>query len=355
VLNAVHIWRWNRLASSILARVQALQARGPASLAEQVLSLRWQARSGRPLRSLVTETFALGIEASRRILGKTHYPVQIMGGLALIEGRIVQMQTGEGKTLTAVLPALLRALSGKGCHVLTANEYLAKRDAEEMGRVFRELGLTTGCVEDDMDDDARRPAYACDITYGTASQIGFDFLRDRLKRGADPDGHIPRVRPTLSTAEGPVQRGLHFALIDEVDSILIDEAKTPLIIGIEDKDRPAIESLYRWADHCARRFLLNEDFSIDPRTRQIDLTEAGGRKVTLLPKPLVLDQLDSETILQHVEKALTAHWMFYRDRDYVIDDEEIAIVDEGTGRIMEGRKWQAGLHQAIEIKEGLPI
>jgi len=356
VFGSYQIWKWRRLANRILARAKTLAlGTGGASLADQILKLRWQARSGHSLKSLLPETFALGIEASRRILGKTHYPVQIMGGLAIIEGCVAEMQTGEGKTLTAVLPALLRALPGRGCHVLTANEYLASRDAEEMGRVYRELGLTAGCVEDDMDDEARRPAYACDITYGTASQVGFDFLRDRLKRGADPDGHLPRTRMMGPAGEAPVQRGLHFALVDEIDSILIDEAKTPLIIGIEDKDRPAIESLYRWADHCARGFLINEDFLIDPRTRQIDLTEAGSRKVILLSKPLVLDQLDTETICQHVEKALNAHWMFYRDRDYVVHEEEIAIVDEGTGRIMEGRKWQDGLHQAIEIKEGLAI
>ncbi len=354
--NSYQVWKWRALAGQILARATTLaQGTGGVSLADQILRLRWQARSGQPLKSLLPETFALGIEASRRILGKTHYPVQVMGGLAIIEGCVAEMQTGEGKTLTAVLPALLRALPGRGCHVLTANEYLASRDAEEMGKVFRELGLTTGCVEDEMDDEARRPAYACDITYGTASQMGFDFLRDRLKRGADPDGHLPRTRFGGQSGETPVQRGLHFALIDEIDSILIDEAKTPLIIGIEDRDRPAIESLYRWADHCARGFILNEDFLIDPRTRQIDLTEGGSRKVILLSKPLVLDQLDTETICQHVEKALNAHWMFYCDRDYVIHEGEIAIVDEGTGRIMDGRKWQDGLHQAIEVKEGLKI
>jgi preprotein translocase subunit SecA len=348
--------RWRARADAILARSRKLAATADSrTLAEQIVELRWRAKSGERLSRLLPETFALGIEASRRILGKTHYPVQIMGGMALIEGYIAEMQTGEGKTLTAILPAVLRALPGKGCHVLTANEYLATRDAEEMGKVYRELGLTCGCIEEEMEDDARREAYACDITYSTAAQAGFDFLRDRLKKGAEPSEGLKR--PMFEQAQGgtPVQRGLHFALIDEADSILIDEAKTPLIIGLETKDLPAEVSLYRWAAQCARQLKVDEEFLFDRRQRQADLTEAGCRKVILLPKPLVLDQLDTEKIYESVEKALTARHAFERDRDYVITDGEISIVDEGTGRVMEGRKWQDGLHQAIEAKENVKI
>ncbi len=351
-----HLQRWQRQAREVISRSQELarSTSGP-SLAEQVTQLRWLAKSGHKLKSLLPRAFALGVEASRRVLGKTHYPVQIVGGIALIEGYIAEMQTGEGKTLTAVLPALLRALPGRGCHVLTANEYLAKRDAEEMGRVFNELGLTTGCVEEEMDDAARVPMYQCDITYGTAAQVGFDFLKDRLKRGAEPNEGPQAASSKLGAASGVVQRELYFALIDEADSILIDEAKTPLIIGLETKDAASIESLYRWSDQAARTLKANEHYEIDDRKRLLDLTDAGCRKVILLPKPIVMDQIDMETIYQHVERALTSIHLFQKDRDYVVNDEEISIVDEGSGRVMEGRKWQDGLHQAIEVKEGVKL
>jgi preprotein translocase subunit SecA len=352
----IHHARLRSQAHAILARADELaRASGGPSLKEQTLRLKWLAKSGHSLKSLLPEAFALGIEASRRVLGKKHYPVQIMGGIAMIDGYIIEMQTGEGKTLTAVLPAMLRALPGRGCHVLTANEYLATRDAEEMGQVFRELGLSTGCVCEEMEDADRIPEYQCDITYGTATQVGFDFLRDRLKRGADPN-EGPRIASAqLGAASGVVQRELYFALIDEADSILIDEAKTPLIIGLETKDAASIESLYRWSDHAARMLKAGPDFEIDDRKRLLDLTDEGCRKVILMSKPIVLDQIDMETIYQHVEKALSARYLFQRDRDYVVDDGEIAIVDEGTGRVMEGRKWQDGLHQAIEVKESVKM
>lgn len=340
-----------------MSRANALSRSGPSfKLADQVTQLRWLAKSGHSLKSLLPQAFALGIEASRRVLGKTHYPVQIVGGIALIDGYIAEMQTGEGKTLTAVLPALLRSLPGRGCHILTANEYLAKRDAEEMGQVFRELGLSTGCVYEELQDEQRAREYRCDITYGTATQIGFDFLRDRLKRGADPNEGPKAASASLGSAAGVVQRELYFALIDEADSILIDEARTPLIIGLETKDVSSIESLYRWSHHAASTLRINKDYEIEDRKRLLDLTDAGCRKVILLPKPIVLDQLDMETIYQHVERALSATHLYQRDRDYVVvDGREIAIVDEGTGRVMDGRKWQDGLHQAIEVKEGVQL
>lgn len=351
-----HMSRWQKQAREVIARTARLaQSKSGPSLADQVQELKWRARSGHSLMSLLPEAFALGVEASRRVLGKTHYPVQIVGGIALVEGYIAEMQTGEGKTLSAVLPALLRALPGRGCHILTANEYLAQRDAVEMGQVFTALGLTTGCVEEEMDDAARTPQYQCDITYGTATQIGFDFLRDRLKRGAEPNEGPQAASSRLGAASGVVQRELYFALVDEADSILIDEAKTPLIIGLETKDSTAIESLYRWSDQAARALQVNEDYEIDDRKRLLDLTDAGTRKVILISKPIVMDQIDMETIYQHVERALTARFLFQRDRDYVVNDEEVSIVDEGSGRVMEGRKWQDGLHQAIEVKEGVKL
>ncbi len=353
-----HLRRWQRQVHDIQSRV-AEHARTASEdhldLKDKVKDLRWRAQSGQSLKSLLPEAFAVGVEASRRVLGKTHYPVQIMGGIALVEGYIAEMQTGEGKTLTAVLPALLRALPKRGCHVLTANEYLAQRDAQEMGQVFTALGLTTGCVEEEMDDAARVPQYQCDITYGTATQIGFDFLRDRLKRGAEPNEGPQAASSKLGGASGVVQRELYFALIDEADSILIDEAKTPLIIGLETKDVASIESLYRWSDQAARTLKAGEDYEIDDRKRLLDLTNAGCRKVILHSKPIVMDQIDMETIYQHVERALTAIHLFQKDRDYVVNDDEISIVDEGSGRVMEGRKWQDGLHQAIEVKEQIKL
>lgn len=356
--------RWRQQARSILTRVKELGReleRGGPTLRERILQLRWRAKGGESLERLLPETYAVAVAASQRVLGKTHFEVQVMGGIALFHGHIAEMQTGEGKTLTAVLPATLRALPGLGCHVLTANEYLASRDAEEMGQVFRELGLSTGCILEEMEDSERGPEYAKDITYGTAAQFGFDFLRDRLKRGADPGGGVTVASERLGAAAGVVQRELYFALIDEADSILIDEGKTPLIIGLETKDRAEIESLYRWADQAARQLVAGSDYEIDTRKRLLDLTDVGCRKVVLISKPIVLDRIDTETIYEHVERALMARHLFERDRDYVVrksekeNKDEIAIVDEGTGRVMEGRKWQDGLHQAIETKEGAPL
>ncbi len=256
------LWTWWQI-SGLRRQARAIQVRageiarrgggaGGLSLAEQIIQLRWRAKSGESLSRLLPETYAVAIAASTRVLGKTHFEVQVMGAIALFQGRIAEMQTGEGKTLTAVLPAVLRALPGRGCHVLTANEYLATRDAEEMGRVYRELGLSTGCLREEMEDEQRKQEYASDITYGTATQFGFDFLRDRLKRGATPDGGVVVAAERLGAAAGVVQRELYFALIDEADSILIDEGRTPLIIGLETKNRAELESLFRWSDQAAR-------------------------------------------------------------------------------------------------------
>ncbi len=347
---------WRLQAMRILRARKKLEKIGDVELNRRARELSWRARGGESLRSLLPQVFPLGIEACRRELGMTHFPVQIMGGLAIFHGCIAEMQTGEGKTLTAVLPAVLHALVGKGCHVLTANDYLAQRDAELLEPVYERLGLTAGCVVDQMEDDERRENYSCDITYGTATQIGFDFLRDRIKRGAQPDDEERnRFFLASSSGEAPVQRGLHFALVDEADSILIDEARTPLIIGLQQSNRSAMLSLYRWATRIVPKLKPNEDFLFLAKKRQAFLTDVGCRRLNLTAKPLLMDSIDTERIYQHVEKALTAQYAFARDRDYVIVDEKIAIVDEGTGRVMDGRQWQEGLHQAIEAKEHLPI
>ena len=347
---------WRLQAARILRARKRLEKIGDVELKRRAQELSWRARGGESLKSLLPQVFPLGIEACRRELGLTHFPVQIMGGLAIFHGCIAEMQTGEGKTLTAVLPAALHAIVGKGCHVLTANDYLAQRDAELLTPVYKRLGLTAGCVLDQMEDDDRRKNYDCDITYGTATQIGFDFLRDRIKRGAQPDDEERnRFFVHDSSGELPVQRGLHFALVDEADSILIDEARTPLIIGLQQINRSAMLSMYRWATRIIPKLKVNEDFLFESRKRQAFLTDIGCRRLNLTAKPLQMDSIDTERIYQHVEKALTAQYAFAKDRDYVIVDEKIAIVDEGTGRVMDGRQWQEGLHQAIEAKEHLPI
>ena len=346
-----------RLAERILRDAGKLQDIAADVLLARSRDLAWRAKSGEPLERLLPHVFALGVEASRRGVGLVHYPVQVEGAIAIFRGRVAEMQTGEGKTLTAVLPVALHAMTGKGCHVLTANEYLAKRDADYLRPAFQYLGLSVGCVQAGLSDSERRDAYECDLTYGTASEVGFDFLRDRIRSGAGSDNETRRQTPF--TAEGametPVQRGHYFALVDEADSILIDEARTPLIIGHESPNASAMSSLYQWAARIAPDLVPNADFVVEVKKRQANLTDDGTRKVTLLAKPTVLDSIDTERIYLHVEKALTALYAFTRDQDYVVVDDEVGIVDEGTGRLMEGRKWQEGLHQSIEAKERVPI
>ncbi len=345
--------RFHQQAESILLKADQLKPLGEAAFQRSAKELIWAARSGHPLHSLLDDVFALGVEASRRTLGLRHYPVQVMGGISLIHGHVAEMQTGEGKTLTAVLPVLLRAMVGRGVHVVTVNDYLATRDAEQMGKIFSSVGLSTGCVVQQMSDTERAQQYQCDITYGTASEMGFDFLRDRLKRGTESG--LRTTFKTWNPESSSVQRGQYFALIDEVDSVLIDEARTPLIIGVEQQNKEATISLYRWCRDSLGRLKPNQDFLFDERQRSVFLTDVGCRHVTLMAKPVLLDSLDTERIYQGIEKALTAHLAFECDRDYIIDDGEIVIVDEGTGRKMEGRKWQDGLHQSVEAKERVEI
>lgn len=347
---------WRKQARLIIRKSESLQNRTSQELATLAREMKWKARSGVSLAQILPDAFALTIEASHRALGKRHYEVQVMGAQAIFEGHIAEMQTGEGKTLTAVLPVALRAFVGKGVHVVTANDYLAARDAEEMGRVYEQLGLTTGCVTQEKSDSERLEMYARDITYGTASEMGFDFLRDRIKKGAD-SGLISNRKIFTEESESsmPVQRGHYFAMIDEADSILIDEARTPLIIGVQEKNKDAVISLYRWCRTAIKRLEINSDYLFDQQKRTVFLTESGCRHVTLMSKPVLLDTIDTEQIYQHIEKALTAELAFEKDRDYVIDDGEIVIVDEGTGRKMDGRKWQEGLHQAVEAKERLDL
>ena len=354
--SAVQHTRLRILADQIVALSSQLESLSAEQFRARADELRWKAKSGTALKRLMVDGFALVREASRRTLQMQHYPVQIMGGIAMLRGRVAEMQTGEGKTLTAALPAFLHAIAGKGCHVVTVNDYLARRDAEWLGPIYELLGLSVGCIQTEMEDDERRVAYQRDITYATAKELGFDFLRDRLRTGYN--ARSPRRRNRLSPDGATlqtVQRGHYFALIDEADSILIDEARTPLIIGLTQPNDARKATLLRWCKRAAERLQPDVDYVYEPERRSVYLTDQGCRDVVLLPKPQLLDAVSSEELYTHVEQALAAARVFSRDRDYVVNDEEIVIVDESTGRMMEGRKWQEGLHQAVEAKESLPI
>ena len=353
---AARLSRWMSQAGTVLRRAPEMQKLTEEELQTRSRALMWRARAGEPLTSLLVEAYALVREAATRALGKSHYRVQVAGGIALFEGGIAEMQTGEGKTLTATLPTYLYALLGRGAHVITVNDYLASRDAEEMGKVYALLGLSTGCIEDSLDDDGRKAAYAKDITYGTAKEFGFDFLRDRLKRGTDGWGGKTATGDQATGEDfGGVQRGHFFALVDEADSILVDEARTPLIIALNQPNDAATVSLYRWADRATHHLQTGVDYVYEADKRAAYLTDAGCRKATLLKKPALLDTVNVNRIYEQLERALIARFGFQKDRDYVVHDNEVIIVDESTGRMMDGRKWQDGLHQAIEAKELVPI
>ncbi|NTX00982.1 preprotein translocase subunit SecA [Myxococcus sp. CA051A] len=298
--------------------------------------LKQEIQNGRPLDSMLFEAFALIREGARREIGQRHYDVQLIGGMFLHEGCIAEMRTGEGKTLTATLPCYLNALSGRGVHVVTVNDYLARRDAEWMGRVYKFMGMTTGCVLHELSDKQRQEAYRSDITYGQNNEFGFDYLRDNMK----------------FRLQDYVQRELNYAIVDEVDSILIDEARTPLIISGPTED--STDKYYR-VDQVIPGLVPDQDFTLDEKHRSVSLTDDGIEK---LQKRLSVSNLydpgEIET-LHHVEQGLRAHTLYKRDKDYVVKDGEVVIVDEFTGRQMPGRRWSDGLHQAIEAKEGVKI
>jgi preprotein translocase subunit SecA len=292
--------------------------------------------NGEPLESILPEAFALCREAGRRTINMRHFDVQLIGGMVLHEGKIAEMKTGEGKTLVATLPVYLNALEGKGVHVVTVNDYLAKRDAGWMGPIYRLLGLSVGVIVHDLEDDERRAAYKSDVTYGTNNEFGFDYLRDNMK---------------FDLADY-VQREHHYAIVDEVDSILIDEARTPLIIsGSSDE---STDKYYR-IDKVIPRLQEAVDFEVDEKLRQATFTESGNAKAEkLLGLENLYDPANMEFV-HHLQQALKAHTLFKLDRDYVVKEGEVIIVDEFTGRLMPGRRWSDGLHQAIEAKEGVKI
>jgi preprotein translocase subunit SecA len=327
-------------------RINALEAKFEAitdeELRAQTLKLKERYAGGETVDQLLEESFALVREGAKRALGQRHFDVQLIGGMVLNDGDIAEMRTGEGKTLVATLPAYLNALTGRGVHVVTVNDYLAKRDADWMGQVYRQLGLSVGCIVHGLNDDERRRNYAADITYGTNNEYGFDYLRDNMKY----------------SLEEMVQRGHHFAIVDEVDSILIDESRTPLIISGPTDDR---SELYRAIDEIIP-LLGDADYEIDEKQRSVTLSEDGNEKLeqllaerNLLAEDSTLYDVVNVSLVHHANQALRAHKMFQRDKDYIVRNRQVVLIDEYTGRMMDGRRLSDGLHQAIEAKEGVDI
>ncbi|GAB4179930.1 MAG: preprotein translocase subunit SecA [Rhodocyclaceae bacterium] len=350
--------RNDRLVRSYSHKVRAINALEPAvsalddaQLAAKIAELRQRVANGAPLADLLPETFAIVREAGSRTVGMRHFDVQLIGGMVLNDNKIAEMRTGEGKTLVATLPAVLNALTGRGVHIVTVNDYLASRDAEWMGRIYRFLGLTVGCNLSQMEHDAKQKAYAADITYGTNNEFGFDYLRDNM---------------VYSVSERVQGRGLHYAIVDEVDSILIDEARTPLIISGQAEDHTDLyvrmNQVVPLLSRCEKEDSPG-DYWVDEKGHQVHLTEQGHEhaeqilvRMGLLADGRSLYEAANIRMIHHLNAALRAHSLFNRDQQYVVTPEgEVVIVDEFTGRLMPGRRWSEGLHQAVEAKEGVPI
>ena len=328
--------RFNSIADKVMALDEEYSKLTDTELQNKTEEFKERLNNGETLEDILVEAFATAREAAFRIIGEKHYYVQILGALAIHYGNIAEMKTGEGKTLTSVLPAYLNALTGKGVHIITVNEYLAGRDAEWMGGIHRFLRLTVGVNRRDMTAEEKREAYNCDILYSTNNEIGFDYLRDNM----------------VVRKEERVQRPLNFAIIDEVDSVLIDEARTPLIIS---GGEMANQNLYISADKYAKSLKIEEDFIYDEKTKSVNLTEQGADKAEEMFHIDNLYDVDNSTLLHFINQALRANYAMKNDVDYVVQDGEIVIVDQFTGRLMKGRAYSDGLHQAIEAKEGVTI
>ena len=342
----------NPIAKQVLALEEKYAAMPDADLQAQTAVFKQQLADGKTTDDILPDAFAVCREAAWRVLGMKHFPVQVIGGIALHRGDISEMQTGEGKTLVATLPAYLNALTGEGVHVVTVNDYLAKRDSEWMGKLYRWLGLSVGLIAQGMDDDARRAAYAADITYGTNNEFGFDYLRDNM----------------VTYKANMVQRGHAYAIVDEVDSILIDEARTPLIISGRGEDS---SSLYTQVDRFVRTLRksvvveledkvstdeqTDGDYVVDEKHKTCTLTASGIKKAEAYFKVENLAAAENMTLAHHIDQAIKAYGVMQRDIDYVVKDGQVIIVDEFTGRLMIGRRYNEGLHQAIEAKEGVKI
>ncbi|WP_010175154.1 preprotein translocase subunit SecA [Bacillus coahuilensis] len=325
-----------KLADDIEALKGKMEELSDDELRAKTEEFRARLDAGEEVEDLLVEAFAVVREAAKRVLGMFPYRVQLLGGIALHGGNIAEMKTGEGKTLTSTMPVYLNALTGKGVHVITVNEYLASRDASEMGKLFEFLGLTVGLNLNSLEKEQKRDAYLADVTYGTNNEFGFDYLRDNM----------------VLYKDRMVQRPLHFAIIDEVDSILIDEARTPLIISGQ-AARSA--ELYMQANAFVRMLKVEQDFTYDEKTKGVQLTEEGIAKAEKAFNIENLFDLNQVKLLHHINQGLKSHQSMHKDVDYVVQDEEIVIVDSFTGRLMKGRRYSDGLHQAIEAKEGLEI
>jgi preprotein translocase subunit SecA len=322
--------------NSLEPRITALT---DSELKDKTAEFKQRIANGSPLDDLLPEAFAVAREAGRRVLNMRHFDVQLIGGYALHQGKIAEMKTGEGKTLVATLAGYLNALEGKGVHVVTVNDYLARRDAEWMGRLYKFLGLTVGVIRHGLDDRERHESYHSDITYGTNNEFGFDYLRDNMK----------------FDVANCVQRGHHFGIVDEVDSILIDEARTPLIISGPSEE--STDKYYR-IDKIIPRLRRDMDYQVDEKHRTVTLTDEGNaRAASLMGIADLFDEPSFENVevIHHINQGLRAHTLYKRDVEYVVKDGEVIIVDEFTGRLMPGRRWSDGLHQAVEAKEGLKI
>src|SRR5271156_3745824 len=329
------------IVSAISELEPQLEAMSDDELRARTQQFKQQLADGTELDDILIDAFATVREASKRTLGQRHFDVQLMGGSVLHRGMIAEMKTGEGKTLVATLPVYLNALTGNGVHVVTVNDYLARRDAEWMGQIYRFLGMSVGCIVHDLGDAQRQQAYLCDVTYGTNNELGFDYLRDNMK----------------FRLEEMVHRPFHYAIVDEVDSILIDEARTPLIISGPTEDN---SELYLRADGMIPS-LAADDYEKDEKQRTVTLTESGVEKIetmlrdTALMATGTLYDIHNKGLVHHVNQALRAHKLFARDTDYIVKDDKIIIIDEFTGRMMEGRRYSEGLHQALEAKESVTV
>ena len=339
--NEREVKRLDKPVAAINALEPDMRALSDDELRARTDAFRRRLAEGETLDDILVEAFAVVREAARRALGERPFDVQLMGAMVLHQGKIAEMKTGEGKTLVATMPAYLNALEGRGVHIVTVNDYLARRDAEWMGRVYSRLGLETGCIVHGLDDEERRAAYGADITYGTNNEFGFDYLRDNMKFDLD----------TM------VQRAFNFAIVDEVDSILIDEARTPLIISGQAEDS---SELYKTLDRFIPK-LVEEDYEKDDKTRTVALTDRGVEHMeelladTELMKGESLYDIQNVAVLHYVNQALRAHKLFQADTDYIVKDGRVVIIDEFTGRMMEGRRYSEGLHQALEAKERVDI
>ena len=350
---------------SITSRIKSL-AREYSELDEKqlqdlALDLGFASRQSENISPLIERGFALVQVAAERQINMTHYDVQLMGGYAMCKGNVAEMRTGEGKTLTASLPMFVHALAGRGALLATSNDYLAKRDALLMQPIYNLLGMTVGVVQSEMSREQRRAAYQCNITYGTMKEFGFDFLRDHSMEREQKQRELwyggAKGDVAQAAASKPVHRQPHFLLVDEADSILIDDARTPLIISSAQDDATHQQQtlLYRWSAQAAQRFVENDHFWYDREKRRVDLTPEGTALVRDVSKPAELAGVGLLEMYDFMERAIQVDRDYKRDREYVVRNGEIVIVDEGTGRISEGRRWSRGIHQAIEANEGVEV